>query len=220
MDAERHCLSDHIRRVLAGRIIDGTLKPGERLVELKIAREFNSSQTPVREALRELESLRLIESEPYRGTRVREVTEREMSEAYAVRAVLERMAAELAAPALKGDVAALRRSVAGLREAAAAGDRDAYVRHDIDLHRGIVAASGNRMLLQTWESLAFETRTRLSLARRQPDLIPLAAWHDTVVDALEAGDGEAAGRLLKEHAESFMTRASAEKGASPPVGTA
>ena len=76
MGYERSCLSDHIRRELARRILDGTLKPGERLVELKIAAEFESSQTPVREALRELESLRLVESSPYRGTRVRDVGER------------------------------------------------------------------------------------------------------------------------------------------------
>ncbi|HEX3448564.1 MAG TPA: GntR family transcriptional regulator [Isosphaeraceae bacterium] len=205
MDCERNCLSDHIRKALAQRIIDGSLKPGERLVELKIAREFNSSQTPVREALRELESLRLIESLPYRGTRVREVSEREMAEAYAVRAALERLAAESAVTVLKGKAVALRQSVANLLAAARAGDREGYASHDLDLHRAIVSASGNRTLLAIWESLAFETKTRLSLARRQLDLVTLAAWHETVIDALEAGDGETAGRLLKDHAESFMS---------------
>jgi DNA-binding GntR family transcriptional regulator len=205
VDAERNCLSDHIRRALAGRIIDGTIKPGERLVELKIAREFNASQTPVREALRELESLRLVESSPYRGTRVREVGEREMTEAYAVRAALERLAAETAAPAMKGNVAGLRRSVAGILEAARAGDREGYARHDLDFHRAIVAASGNRTLVQLWESLAFETRTRLTLARMKHDLVAIASFHQRVADALEAGDGKRAGRLLEEHAKSFMT---------------
>lgn len=206
MDLDRDCLSDQIRKALAERIISGALQPGERLVELKIAREFGASQTPVREALRELESLRLIESEPYRGTRVREVGAAEMGEAYAVRGVLERMAAEGAASALKGNVAGLRRSLAGLRKAARAGDREGYARHDLDLHRAIVVASGNRTLLHVWESLAFETRTRLVLARGTHDLVTLADWHVAVVDALEAGDGETAGRLLKEHADSFAER--------------
>jgi DNA-binding GntR family transcriptional regulator len=205
VDEERNCLSDRIRRALAERIIEGTLRPGARLLELTIAREFNASQTPVREALRELESLRLVESVPYRGTRVREVSAREMAEAYAVRGALERTAAEAAATALKGDVAAFRSAVDRLRDAARDGDREGYARHDHDFHRGIVAASGNRTLLQAWESLAFETRTRLTLARGQFDLPAIAAWHDTVIDALEAGDGATAGRLLKEHAESFMT---------------
>jgi DNA-binding GntR family transcriptional regulator len=210
VDGERRCLSDQIRRALAGRIIDGTLKPGERLVESKIAREFNASPTPVREALRELESLRLIESLPYRATRVREVSEREMAEAYAIRGALERLAAESAASSLRGNVADLRRSVAGLHDAAVASDLEGYARHDLDLHRGIVEASGNGTLLRFWESLAFETKVRLTLARQRPDLMALAAWHDRVVDALEAGDGRSAGRLLEEHAESFRERAAGE----------
>ena len=61
-------------------MLDGTYKPGDRLLELQIAREFNSSQGPVREALRELEALRLVESQVYRGTRVRGVNAREMRE--------------------------------------------------------------------------------------------------------------------------------------------
>src|ERR1700733_11664714 len=109
MSLERACMSDRIRRALAERIIAGQLAPGERLVEMRIAEEFRTSQAPVREALRELETLRLVESEPYRGTRVREVGEREMADAYAVRAVLEQAAAELAAPVLKGNVDHLRR---------------------------------------------------------------------------------------------------------------
>ncbi|MHC5542514.1 GntR family transcriptional regulator [Singulisphaera rosea] len=206
MDLDRDCLSDQIRKALAERIISGALQPGERLVELKIAREFGASQTPVREALRELESLRLIESEPYRGTRVREVGVAEMGEAYAVRGVLERMAAEIAAHVFKGNVAGLRRSLSGLRKAARSGDREGYARHDLDLHRAIVTAAGNRTLLHAWESLAFETRTRLVLAQGTHDLVTLADWHVAVVDALEVGDGEAAGRLLKEHADSFATQ--------------
>src|SRR4051812_23896367 len=197
-------MSDRIRRVLAERIIEGQLAPGERLVEMRIAEEFRTSQAPVREALRELETLRLVQSEPYRGTRVREVGEREMAEAYAVRAVLEQAAAEAAAPHLKGNVEGLRRILAELREAALAADRESYARHDVDFHRGIVEAAGNRILLQTWDSLGFEARVRIMLARKEPDLPRFATCHDPILDALEAGDGIEAGRLLREHAESFM----------------
>ncbi|WP_422927992.1 GntR family transcriptional regulator [Singulisphaera sp. PoT] len=204
MDNERNCMSDRIRRELAARIIDGRLKPGERLIELAIAREFDTSQTPVREALRELESSRLVESVPYRGTRVREVGAEEMAEAYAVRAALEQMAAELAAARLGGDVSDLRRSLAGLHKAAKGRDREGYARHDLDLHRGILEASGNRVLLQVWESLAFETRVRLTLARGGLDLVAEARKHDAIIDALEAGDGKAAGLLLRKHSESFI----------------
>ena len=69
MVLDRDCMSDRICRTLAERIIGGLLAPGERLVEMRIAKEFRTSQAPVREALRELEALRLVASEPYRGTR-------------------------------------------------------------------------------------------------------------------------------------------------------
>lgn len=201
---ERDCMSDRIRRVLAERIIAGLLAPGVRLVEMRIAEEFRTSQAPVREALRELETLRLVESEPYRGTRVREVGDEEMAEAYAVRAVLEQAAAEAAAPVLKGSVELLRRCLEQLRDAAVAGDREAYARHDLAFHRGIVEAAGNRILLQTWDSLGFEARVRIMLARKEPDLLRIVGCHEPILDALEAGDGLNAGRLLREHAESFM----------------
>lgn len=204
MDLGRDCMSDRICRALAERIIEGQLAPGERLVEMRIAQEFQTSQAPVREAFRELEALRLVESEPYRGTRVREVGDREMAEAYAVRAVLEQAAAEAAAPALKGNLGGLRSTLDELRRAALAGDREGYARHDVAFHRGIVEAAGNRILLQTWDSLGFEARVRIALARREPDLPRFAHCHDPIADALEAGDGATAGRLLREHAESFI----------------
>jgi DNA-binding GntR family transcriptional regulator len=204
MGFERDCMSDRICRVLAERIIAGLLLPGERLVEMRIAEEFSTSQAPVREALRELEALRLVQSEPYRGTRVREVGEREMAEAYAVRAVLEQAAAESAAPILKGNVEGLRRCLDELRASALAEDREGYARHDVDFHRGIVEAADNKILLQTWDSLGFEARVRIMLARKNPDLPRFAHCHDPILDALEAGDGPTAGRLLREHAESFM----------------
>ena len=71
----------------------GELQPGERLVETRIAQELGTSQAPVREALRDLELLRLVESEPFRGSRVRAFGEDELIEVYPVRASLEELAA-------------------------------------------------------------------------------------------------------------------------------
>ncbi len=204
MSVERHCMSDRIRRELAKRILNGTLPAGYRLVELNIAREFDTSQTPVREALRELETQRLVESVPYRGTRVRDISKQEMAEAYAVRGALEQFAAQLAVVRLKGDVKHIRQAVTGLHEAAKANDIESFAKWNIEFHRSIVIASGNTVLLQTWESLSFETRMRVNLAHIRPNLPERAAEHDPIADALEAGDGIKAGLLLRTHAESFM----------------
>src|SRR4051794_1123165 len=96
----RTVLSEQIKDVLMQRIVEGFYEPGQRVVELRIAEEFGVSQAPVREALRELEILRLVESEPFRGARVRAVRADEIAESYPVRAALEELAAKLAAERL------------------------------------------------------------------------------------------------------------------------
>jgi DNA-binding GntR family transcriptional regulator len=202
----RSCMSDRIRNQIAARIVDGRLQPGERLYELALAREFDTSQTPVREALRELETLRLVESVPYRGTRVRAVSNREMVEAYVVRGALEALAAELSAASFKENVGSLRRILRQLHQALDAGELEEYGRQNYEFHRVIVLAAGNDVLLKSWESLAIETRMRLNLARIDQSKIPDRAHdHDEIADALERGDGKLAGKLLREHAESFCS---------------
>src|ERR671928_1603067 len=74
MAVTRAVLRDQIKDVLLQRILDGHYSPGQRIVETRVAEEFGVSQAPVREALRELEILRLVVSEPFRGARVRDVT--------------------------------------------------------------------------------------------------------------------------------------------------
>ncbi|MGH3034284.1 MAG: GntR family transcriptional regulator, partial [Gaiellaceae bacterium] len=89
----RTVLREQVKEVLLARILDGTYAPGDRLVETRIAQELGTSQAPVREALRELELLRFVESKPYVGARVRELSEEELAEIYPVRAAIEEVAA-------------------------------------------------------------------------------------------------------------------------------
>lgn len=199
----RDCMRFQIRQELIRRVADGTYQPGERLVELQIAREFNTSQAPVREALRELEAMRLVETEPYRGTRVRALSERERWETAFVRGLLEAAAARAGTEALRCGIEALRRDWAAIEEAARAGDHDGYARHNAAFHRRIVEAAGNQVMLRVWDSLMVEAGTRLNLTATALDLVPAARSHGPIVEALARGDAERAGRLLRDHAESF-----------------
>ena len=113
----RTVLREQVKDVLLQRIVSGELKPGERLVETRIASELGTSQAPVREALRDLELLRMVESEPFRGARVRAFGDDELIEVYPVRAVLEELAAKEAAKLLGGDVTVLEREVDEMRAA-------------------------------------------------------------------------------------------------------
>src|SRR6185295_3038920 len=111
-----------VRNVLLERILGGHYGPGDRLVELQLAREFGSSQAPVREALRDLETAGLVTIRPRRGSFVNDYHTRAQHEIYHVRGALEEAAARLAVPRLRGNVAELAMHLEGMREAARTHD--------------------------------------------------------------------------------------------------
>lgn len=193
-----HSLREQIREHLVDGIVSGRWKPGERIVERRIAVELKVSQTPVREALRELEALRLIESAPNKGVRVRRLSAADLEEIYPVRAGLEQIAAELAAPRLAEDVGPLEPHVAALYRADEAGDAEAQVRHTVAFHRELVRAAGNSVLLHTWESLGIEIWTALSIRWLGTVQQSYAEEHEAVAEAFRRRDPRVAA-LVKEH---------------------
>jgi DNA-binding GntR family transcriptional regulator len=199
----RISLRAQIKEILLTRILNGEYKPGDRLVEMQIAQELGTSQAPVRESLRELEALGFVESEPYRGTRVKEVTKEELTEIYPVRAALEDVAARAAARRLAGNVDALGAELAAMHREAEKGDLYEQVRHDVNFHRLIVEASGNQVLLEVWKSLRIEARTLISAIATELGPYELAERHRPVLEALAAGDSERAGTLIRQHVEFF-----------------
>ena len=192
-------MAERVKQELLRRIMSGELPPGARLVELRIAHDLNTSQGPVREALRELEAIELVTTEPYKGSRVREVTEQDIREAYMVRASLEELAGQLAAKFLKGRVDALKKEADAIRKAAAQKNIDQYARHDHNFHRMIVDAAQNRILLRSWDSLAFEARIHMRLIKGKLDLSQVQEAHWAIIEALSEGHGTIAGRLLRKH---------------------
>jgi DNA-binding GntR family transcriptional regulator len=199
----RTVLREQVKELLLGRIFDGTYAPGDRLVETRIAQELGTSQAPVREALRELELLRFVESKAYVGARVREVSEEELGEIYPVRAAIEEVAAREAAVHLDGGVEELAAELEAMRSAAAAGDLHAQVEADVRFHRLIVEASGNRTLFEVWSSLRVEARTVITVLATGVDRQELAEMHLPILEALAAGDPAEAGRTVREHVEHF-----------------
>ena len=200
---ERDSISGRVKKWISERILNGSYPPGHRLVELQIARELKTSQGPVREALRELEASGLVASERYKGTRVRQVSEREMQEAYQVRGMIEEQAAELAAGALRGNTAQLRNLIDDAHRAAEKGDIEQFSRHNAAFHRQIVESSGNSILLRFWDALEAEIRTQLFLSREKFSPLRGERLHRDIVDALEKGDGKLAGGILREHLLEF-----------------
>jgi DNA-binding GntR family transcriptional regulator len=196
----RTVLREQVRELLLQRILSHEYAPGERLVETRIAQELGISQAPVREALRELESLRLVESAPFKGAWVREVSDAELAEMYPIRAALEDVAARAAAVRLGGDVAALEREIAAMERAAGVREQ---VEHDARFHRLIVEASGNTRLAELWDGLQVEARTMITALRTGLDPVEIARRHAPIVEALRRADADAAGREARRHVEEF-----------------
>ncbi|MFA6211859.1 MAG: GntR family transcriptional regulator [Candidatus Obscuribacterales bacterium] len=195
---KRSSAREHITQILLDRIIDGTYKPGDRLIELQIANELSTSQAPVREAFRYLEAMRVVETETYKGTRVRSISARELEESSQVRAALEELGAQLAAPHFKGNVEKLESESALFMKAAEERDVKSYSKHDIEFHRIIITGSQNSLLLSIWESVVLESRFRLTLKSIGEDQLGhFGQAHLPVIDALRNGDGKAAGKLLR-----------------------
>ena len=138
---------------------------------MRVAEEFGVSQAPVREALRELELLRLVVSEPFRGARVREVTHRGAGrDLPRARGARGGRRARRRRRGWRATSAALDAELAGMRAAARARDVHEFIVHDVAFHRAIVEASGNRTLQELWGSLHVDLRTTITLVSHAEDL--------------------------------------------------
>lgn len=213
----RKMLREVITEHLIGRILDGTYPPGSRIVESQLAQEFGTSQAPVREALRDLEGMRFIESRPHVGARVREVTTAELIETYPVRAALEEVAARAAAPLITADtLAALSDELDAMHRAAEAGQVHEQLAHDARFHEIIVEAANNRVLLDVWRSLRVHALNLISLIKADSNLRMIAEMHRPVLATLEMRDPELAGKVMRAHIEFFASFVAAS-GTEPPA---
>ncbi|HEX2018386.1 MAG TPA: GntR family transcriptional regulator [Aurantimonas sp.] len=190
-----------IRDALEQEIVTGTRDAGERLDESVLATRFGVSRTPVREAINQLASAGLIEQIPNRGAFVRHIGLGELVEMFDVMAELEGMAGRLAARrAEPQSLESLRRALAACEQAAALNDPDAYYYENERFHHAIYDACGNAFLATEARRLHHRLKAHRRLQLRVPQRMRQSlAEHDRVVEAILAGDGEAAERELRAH---------------------
>jgi DNA-binding GntR family transcriptional regulator len=198
---KRTCMRDRIRDVLVSRILDGTYAAGTQLKELSLAREFNVSQTPIREALRELEGSGLVTNERFRGTRVRGADYAEMRESYELRTMLEVRSVKLAAPYSEKLLADLEKYSAEMDAAVKVNDSERYIDAALHFHRRLVEGSRNRTFLSVWDSLLWDIRGRIALRRlaeRGRSLGSLAGLHRELLSRFYAQDAEGAAKQVHD----------------------
>ncbi|MGD9986718.1 GntR family transcriptional regulator [Pseudonocardia sp.] len=193
-------LRDRAYTAIRDAIVDGTLAPGERLVDAELSSWLGVSRTPIREALGRLERSGLVQTRPGHSTVVSPVRARETAAAQSVVAAMHELATREAVPLLSAtDLDAMRAANARFADALRDNDIDAAVAADDDFHDVTVAASGNpaarAVLDQFGPVLRRVERLRFgSLAGRAS-----VAQHDRIVELCAAGDAEGAALHTREN---------------------
>jgi DNA-binding GntR family transcriptional regulator len=211
---KRVSLADQVRDYLVLEIAQGRLTPGTPVRELDIAQQLGTSQTPVREAFRELTAVGLLESQIHVGTRVRNILEEDLVDGVPVRTALEGIAGRLAAERLDGDASSIREHFTTMVAVAESGDRLAYASASTRFHRSIIVAARNESLLRSWNALGIEVMTILAMASNDMPLMDAAESHREIVEALEAADPARAEAALSLHVARYLPATVHEEGSA------
>jgi len=208
---------DDVYDQLVVLIVDGHVAPEEPLSIDALAREFGVSTSPVREALARLEATGLIRRMAMRGYRVAPALHAaELQDLMEARMLIEPGAAARAAEVTPrdGTVAALDAAVDDLAQAPRGSSYESfrdYYEADRRFHHAVVAGTGNRFIMQSYEALGGQfQRFRLFSGRGVTDADATIAEHGAVRDAIEAGDPGAAAAAMHAHLHGVMTRSLGE----------
>jgi DNA-binding GntR family transcriptional regulator len=200
-DAPSDLKSQTIYRALRERILSNELRSGTRLVLRQLANEYDSSDIPVREALRMLERDGLVEMVPYRGARVTTLTAREIEETYFIRGHLESIATGLAAERITAaELGVLDDLMVRMRAAVEAKDGPRFSDLNREFHRTIVGACGNEMLREMTMDIWQRHSGFQRVFRLVPERIAASqAEHEGIMAALRARDAKRAATLALWH---------------------
>jgi DNA-binding GntR family transcriptional regulator len=200
-------LADRVFARLQDDIVRGEILPGSKVSETELASRYGVSRGPLREAIRRLESRKLLERVVHVGTRVASLSVNDLIEIYHVREALEGMAARLAAEHMtpeevRGlyDVLAQHEQQQDLREDVAYFQREG----DLDFHYRIIQGSHNatlsQLLIGELYHLVRMYRYQFSTVANRPQ--KALNEHRRIVEAIEARDGEMAELLMRRHISS------------------
>jgi DNA-binding GntR family transcriptional regulator len=199
---DRRNLREELVETLRGAVISGELRPGVVYSAPSLADQFGVSATPVREAMLDLVREGLVETLRNKGFRVTELSDKELDDLTALRALIEipTVASLTRRGVSKADLDRLRPLAAGIEDAARRGDLVAHVTIDMEFHLGLLSLAGNPYLVDTVRSL--RSRSRIyglrSLAERD-QLVPSSHEHSELLDLIEAGDVAGAEDLMRRH---------------------
>jgi len=185
----RTLLRDSAYEAIRDAIVRGDIAPGTVVSNGAVAEQLGLSRAPVRDALARLADEGLVETKPQSYTRVTQLVPKEVRDAAAVVRAMHELAARTAVPLLTaGDVDAMRDANRRFEAATTAGDVDAAMSCDDELHGVLVGVGGNRAVAATIERytplIRRLERRQFSSARARRSV----RWHDALIAACAAGD--------------------------------
>lgn len=210
-------VADQVFAAMHAAIIGGQLGAGTRLRIRDVADELGTSVMPVRDAIRRLEEMGLVESQPYRGAVVRDFTGKELLELYSVRRLLEVEATTLGVARVDdSDLTRMQEECAAMAAAVDRRDAPGYLAHDEDFLAAMYAASGNAVLLEMVRTLWNRCRSYKLLGAQQAlgsrNTKSLLTYQDQLLAAARKHDTKAASRLTAASLDAATDRIRASMG--------
>lgn len=203
---KRSLFREEICDYIKESILTGELKPGDRIVETRCAKELGVSQSPVREAIRELEIIGLVENIPFQGCYVKEHTIKDVKDSYKVRISLETLGMKYAVENITEEQLKEIFDVMKEMETAAENhDFDLYIKLDALFHQKIIEVSQNILLLRLWSQCHVREWTYIGTKKLSDrGLKNLAVRHEAIYHALAERDEKKAVQAVITHLEELV----------------
>ncbi|MEM1075031.1 MAG: GntR family transcriptional regulator [Pseudomonadota bacterium] len=161
---EDRTLRAQVRRQILDQVLAGYFKPGEKLIETALSSQLQVSRAPLREALRELADQGIVVSEPYKGFRVRPVSERDLRELYSMRTALEKFAFTVVWPLrTSANLSELDERYQHLVAVRASGGQAEAIEREIAFHSWVYETTDHILLMDHWSRLAQVVRIYMTL---------------------------------------------------------
>jgi len=188
---------------LREQVLSGEIRPHQRLIEARIAKEIGTSRTPVREALHTLEMEGVLESIPRVGYKVKTLSDRELDEICQIRTAIEALAAGWAIEKAHAKlVSDLKKNIAAMEKTVAQGEVRPFVDLDAQFHEIIAGLSGSPRLLELAQTLRRHMlRYRVQSIYVADNVLRAIRGHKAILAAIEKQDQRAVTEAIKQHLE-------------------
>ncbi|MFA5880925.1 MAG: GntR family transcriptional regulator [Eubacteriales bacterium] len=196
-------LREIVFETLREAIINATLRPGERLMEIQMAEEMGVSRTPVREAIRKLELEGFVVMVPRKGAYVAGISMKDIADVFEIRAAMEALAAGLAAERItEEELEDLERILVTIGECVKNNDLEKLIEVDTEFHDILFKASRNDRLVQIVSNLREQIQRFRTASLSTPGRMKYALEeHKKIVEAVSERNVELAQSLAREHIE-------------------